>query len=122
MGVTITKQPVPTSVVEDQPATFSVEYTGLEPVSFQWLRNGQTIPDATNSSLTIAPCPLSYNGSSISVALTNSVTNTTCYAISSNALLTVVADTIPPTVKSVVNLSLTTIEIKFSEPIGDPKG
>lgn len=115
MGVTITDQPEPSSVVENQPATFSVDYMGLEPVSFQWFRNGQTISGATNSSFTLDSCPLSYDGSLISVALTNVVTNTTCYAISSNAPLTVIADTVSPTVKSVVNLSLTSIEIDFSE-------
>src|SRR6185503_6225039 len=117
--VTITSQPMSQIVLEGNPVTFNVGVDGTPPFTFQWFRGAAAITDATNSSFTIASAATSDNGASFHVAVTNSLGNAT----SSSALLTVNADTVPPTV---VNQSppagskiheLTAVEVFFSEQV-----
>ena len=115
--VAITVQPRDTTVVEQQPATFSAGYIGRRPVRFQWYRNGSLIPGATNASYILsAPVPAD-SGTRFSVALTNAVANTTFSAVSSNALLTVNTDTVAPTVVRVQNAGLNGLVVVYSEPV-----
>jgi hypothetical protein len=50
--VVITTQPQTTAVAVGQTATFSVSATGTAPITFQWLKNGEAIPGATDASYT----------------------------------------------------------------------
>lgn len=50
-------------------ATFSVAATGVPPLSYQWLRNGTPLPDATNAILTLPA--LAENQGAYTVAVSN---------------------------------------------------
>jgi len=48
-------QPADRSVGAGDPTTFSAEFLGTPPLSFQWLKGGNSITNATNATLTIDP-------------------------------------------------------------------
>jgi hypothetical protein len=52
-GPSIVTQPVSQVVTNESPASFSVEATGTEPLTYQWRRNGVAIPYATGTNFTI---------------------------------------------------------------------
>ena len=81
----IATQPVSASVAVGQSAAFAVVVTGTEPFTFQWLRNGAAIADATASSYTTPATTLADTGTRYSVRVTNSKGN----VLSSEAILTV---------------------------------
>ena len=49
----ITRQPVDQAVLEGEPAAFSVEVRGEEPLSIHWYRDGEPIDGATGTSYTL---------------------------------------------------------------------
>ena len=53
--ITDPSQPADRSVGAGAPTTFSAEFLGTPPLSFQWLKGGSPITDATNATLTIDP-------------------------------------------------------------------
>jgi len=67
----ITRQPVSVSVVAGTPATFSVEAQGGD-LSYQWFRNGQSIPGATSRVVAFDPAKGSDTGD-IFVRVSNAV-------------------------------------------------
>ncbi len=81
----ITSQPVNTSVLAGQSATFSVLAAGTTPLSYQWRKNGANISGATSASYTTPPAASSDSGSQFSVV----VTNVAGSAVSNPAVLTV---------------------------------
>ena len=50
---TIQQQPAPLNVAVTSDATFSVGASGAEPLTYQWYRDGNLLPGATNSSYTV---------------------------------------------------------------------
>src|SRR3954462_5214954 len=58
----ITTQPQGQTNNEGQPFVFSVAVQGAEPFSFQWVKDGQTIPDATNDTYSISASTVSDAG------------------------------------------------------------
>ncbi|MEY4916256.1 MAG: hypothetical protein RL616_169 [Verrucomicrobiota bacterium] len=116
-SVKIIVQPPNVTVAELQPATFTVGYTGRLPLTFQWFRNGAPISGATNPVYQLAASLPSDSGAQFSVALTNSVTNATYFATSSNAVLTVLPDTNPPVITRAFNLGTTNVQITFSRSL-----
>jgi pectate disaccharide-lyase len=81
----IASQPQDQSVPEGQDATFTVAADGTAPLFYQWYFNtGTPLPDATNTSLTIAGAQAGHAGA-YSVLVTNSLGS----IMSSNAFLTV---------------------------------
>jgi hypothetical protein len=68
--ITDATQPADRSVVAGQPTTFTVEVLGTEPLTYQWLKDGQPLTDATNSTYTIASA-LSGDIGAYSVRVTN---------------------------------------------------
>ncbi|PYK99901.1 MAG: hypothetical protein DME19_07015, partial [Verrucomicrobia bacterium] len=115
----ITQQPTNITVVEGGSATFTVQLARAFGASFQWLRGGVNIPGATNSSYTLSPVAVSDNGAQFRCYISNAQGNTN----SSTALLTVQADTTPPTLTSVANLGDNTIvTVLFSEPVEAASG
>jgi len=58
----ILASPTPVTVSSSQSAVVRVEATGTEPLTFQWRRNGVTVPGATNATLTIANVGLGDGG------------------------------------------------------------
>ncbi len=84
----ITTQPASQVVDEGGSASFSVTVGGSEPFSYQWNFNQTKIPGATNAALTLADIH-PYQAGDYSVVVANAYGKTT----SSNALLTVIAET-----------------------------
>jgi hypothetical protein len=83
-------------------ATFSVEATGTEPISFQWFANGLPIAGATGSVFTLCPVLLTNDGTQFSVKLSNACT----VRMSRVATLTVRCDTTPPVLTGPSNLTV----------------
>jgi len=121
--VAITGQPQNQTVAESAPASFSVVASGVPAPTFQWYTNSVAITDATNSIYSIASTPFSLNGAQFQVVAANTFTGVTYTATSSVAVLTVTADTTPPTVVRLdppagsTNAELSSIEVLFSEPV-----
>lgn len=113
---TIISDPAPVSVAEGGPASFSVGFDGTGPFTFQWLKNGVPIQDATNQTLTLSAIYYADNNSKISAKVINAAGSAT----SGGANISVTQDTTPPTVvKSAGDLSFTAVTITFSEPVSD---
>jgi hypothetical protein len=91
-GITITNQPQSLYVLEGCPATFAVGVTGTSPHRYQWWWDGQAIPDAANSSYTIAVARPSDNGARIHVTITNNCSQ----VISAEAFLFIAGDPVRP--------------------------
>jgi serine protease len=85
----ITSSPQSVSVVVGQSATFAVDATGSQPLSYQWLRDGTAIAGATSASYTTPALTLSDSGSRYAVTVSNASGSVT----SAEALLTVTDST-----------------------------
>ncbi|MDB6123148.1 MAG: Immunoglobulin I-set domain protein [Pedosphaera sp.] len=83
---TITSQPVDKTIGVGANVSFSVGVTGTSPLSFQWQYNGSNILGATGASLSLNNVQFG-NAGSYSLNVNNSVGS----AVSSNAVLTVLA-------------------------------
>ena len=81
---TITTQPVSATVDLGQTATFTVAASGTDPITYQWRRDGVSIPGATNASL-VLPNVQVGNAGVYSVAVGNSAGA----VVSTNATLVV---------------------------------
>lgn len=106
-------EPVSRRVVEFESATFTAAVAGSPPYTIQWMTNGVPVPGASQFSYTIPSATLDLDGLLVSV----SVANLAFSATSSNAVLRVVNDLIPPTVESVGSGNGQTIDVKFSEAV-----
>ena len=80
----IVQQPMDATVCDDDPVTFSVVADASPPPSYQWRKDGQDIPDATDPTLTIDPVTFGDAGVYDVV-----ITNLCGVVISDPALLTV---------------------------------
>jgi hypothetical protein len=80
----IIRQPAGADVFAGETVALSVDYTGTQPISFQWKLDGANIDDATNSVLLLASIQTNQAGV-YSVILANTAGMT----ISSNAVVTV---------------------------------
>ena len=89
----ITIQPTNQTVAVGGTANFSVTASGPPPLSYQWNFNGTNISGATNTSLTLTNVQLSQAGN-YAVLVTNAYGS----VLSSNAVLTVLAPTLPPAI------------------------
>jgi acetyl esterase/lipase len=89
----ITTQPASQTVTVGQRATFSVTAAGTAPLSYQWRKGGATIPGATQDSYTTSPTAPDYDGTLISVVVSNRFGSVT----SMDATLTVTPAT-PPSI------------------------
>jgi hypothetical protein len=80
----ITQQPLSKSVLSGASVTFYTAASGSAPLSYQWRKDGVSIPGATNPSFTLVSAGLSEAGSYSVV-----VSNAASFVISSNAVLAV---------------------------------
>ena len=87
----ITSQPTNVTVIQGQPASFSVSVNGQLPFSYQWQLNSNNILNATNRIYSIAAATNSTDAGSYRVVVVNPQGSQT----SSNALLTVI---VPPAI------------------------
>jgi hypothetical protein len=93
----ITTPPANVTVIEGNPASFSVVATGTEPLSYQWRKGGIAITGATGTSYSIAAAMPADEGSYDVV-----VTNDCGSATSAAATLTVTAATAPTVTPTIV--------------------
>jgi hypothetical protein len=108
-------QPVSATRDAGEQVEFSATWTGSGVIPYiQWRENGADIPDATNSTYTISSVSSGQNSYTYSVVVSNvfgdSITST-------NATLSVIIDTNPPTVLSVSSLTSNGLNVIFSEPV-----
>ena len=87
----ISQQPSDQTVAPGQPATFGVSATGQQPLGYQWQRGGVDIPGATSASYTLDSPSLADSGAEFRCIVSNGLGTVT----SSNATLTVTANTAP---------------------------
>lgn len=112
--VTITDATLPAdlTIPEGSPATFTVVAAGSPPISYQWLKGGFPITDATSATYTIPAVGTGDTGD-YSVQVSNPATP---LLLSRTAKLTVLSDATPPTLASVAG-SPNQITVTFSEPV-----
>jgi hypothetical protein len=90
----IEQQPADVSVTDPDAATFTVVASGTVPLSYQWRRDGATVPGATGATYTLSPTALADNGAQFDVVITNAYGS----VVSQPATLTVNPNTQPPTI------------------------
>ncbi len=112
--VAITTQPADQAVAEGGAVTFTVVASGSAPLSYQWFKGANPIPDATSASYTISSVRTSDAGD-YRVVVSNPLPSS---ATSRTARLTVVADQTGPSIVS-VGASVNRIIITFSEPVDE---
>jgi hypothetical protein len=106
-------QPADLTVVEGQPATFTVRVSNLDPVSYQWQRNRIDITNANNPSYTIPATVWSDRGARFRCRLTNSLG----MIFSDEATLSLTPDVTPPTVSAIQNYGRNVLNLVFSESV-----
>lgn len=109
----ITREPASISVLEGGSATFRVEVSNSDTLTYQWQRDGRPIPGATRSSFTFARVQMSDDGARFRCTLSNPLG----FALSEEAVLTVLPDRTAPAVVSVHNASMTNLVVRFTEPV-----
>ena len=101
------------TAIENSSVTFSLLATNQAAVSYQWRLSGTNLSGANSPVLVLSNLNLSWNGQSYVCVITNVAGSVT----STPAMLTVLADTNPPTVVNVVNLGLTNVQITYSKVV-----
>ncbi len=103
-----------TTVVENTPLAISVLVTNQAAVGYQWFNGSAKIPGANLPAYSLPFASLlTNNGQILTCVVTNSIGSVTSQPIA----LTVLADTVPPTVASVFNIGLTSVQVTFSKPV-----
>jgi len=114
----VSRNPVSTNVVEGGFATFSADWDNVGLTQLQWRRNGVNLPGQTGKILEVGPVTLADNGARYRAFLTNALGT----ALSSEAILTVTADTVAPRFLRAFNDSPNSIILEFSEAVNLPSG
>jgi hypothetical protein len=107
-------QPTNVTGVENGTVTFSLLVTNQANVSYQWLLNATNLPGAITPVLALTNVSLSLNGEAFNCVVSNASGSVT----SAPAILTVNADTNPPTVVQAVNIGTTNAQIVYSKLVG----
>ena len=113
----ITTHPADFTAQEALSASFSVAVNSSTPyVGYQWLMDGVEIPGGVGPTLTISPVLLEDDGAEISVRVRVPGIELT----SSEAILTVLPDEVPPTIASAsARGDRSTLTVRFSEAISE---
>lgn len=108
----------PTNAVaaEVTEVTFTATAGGIPYPALSWLRNGATVPGATNSSLTFL-AGLNDHNATFRLVASNQINNISHVVTSSPATLTVLADTNRPVLLGAQSLGLTQVVLRLSERI-----
>jgi hypothetical protein len=109
-------QPTNTTVTEGQNAVFSLLVTNQSSVTYRWRLNGANLAGASASkpAYTISNVSLTLNnGQLYSCVVSNSLGAIT----SAPVLLSVLPDSVPPTVLRAFNLGTTNVQVVFSKPV-----
>ena len=113
----ITAPPQNVTVGELQPASFTITAAGNPRPKYQWYKNDVAITDATNATYTLAAALLSDNNAHFKATAINVINNVTNTATSSDAILTVLADTNRPVLLRAATVSEILVLVTFSEPV-----
>lgn len=117
-AVVITTQPTNTAVNELSSATFAVGVSGQPPFTYQWFRDDVAIPGATNPVYMLPSVQVTDQGAQFKVTVRNITTGVTNSATSSNATLSVITDSTPPTLAGASWLGdPRAVVVLFSEPV-----
>lgn len=109
--VSITQQPVGTTVVEGSPAAFTVAATGSGTLSYQWYFNGTAISGATSSTFRLSSASLS-NAGTYYVVVRNSGSSATSTAVALSVTpYQRVSITSQPSSQSVTSGSAVTLQV-----------
>jgi regulation of enolase protein 1 (concanavalin A-like superfamily) len=112
----IYQQPTNLTVSDGLDAKFTVLITNASPVTYHWLRNGTALTDSNATSpvyLVFHSNPTNDNNQTFSCVISSFSGSIT----SSPAILTVIPDTISPTVVRTLYQNATNVLIAFSEPV-----
>ena len=104
-------QPADAYAVEGQPVTLSVAASGTPVLLYQWFKNNNLIPDATNADYTIAS-PVLADAGNYRASVSNPASSTN----SRTAALTVLRDKVPPVITAVA-AAATRIVVRFAGPV-----
>ena len=102
-----------TAALENGTVTFSLLATNPAPLSYQWQLSGTNLPGASSSVLTLSNLSMSWSGQSFVCVVSNMAGSVT----STPSILTVRADTNPPTILNVVNIGLTNVQVLYSKTV-----
>lgn len=108
----ITQDPASQSVAERAPVTFSATAASLNPF-YRWQRNGTNISGATATAYTIPSVSMTNNNERLRLVVTNGYGSAT----SLEAVLTVIPDTVRPTIVTVANEVTNGLVVAFSEVV-----
>lgn len=116
--------PTNTTCIEGNDAIFTAVFAGGSPFSYQWLTNGvpvnatPTTSVGANQTLTLTRVPYAWDGLKVACRITNPYGET---ATSPDAILTVIKDTVAPTVRYYVtpkiNITSTQVKLLYSERV-----
>jgi hypothetical protein len=95
LAATITSEPVSETVSQLASASFSAVVLGSPTPTLQWYQDGVAIAGATNVTYTIASAALTNSGAAFQLVAANVVSNISCTATSTAAILTVNPINIP---------------------------
>ena len=107
-------QPTNTSVLESSNASFALLVTNQSAMTYQWQRSSTNLAGATKSILTVSNTSFALDNGRIFRCV---VSNASGAVTSAPATLTVVADTIAPTIAYALNQDFTHVALGYSEAV-----
>jgi len=110
----LTRQPASLTVTEGGSATFRVEASNTDPVTFQWQRNNVPISGANGATLVLPRVSVGDHGARYRCTLINPLG----FVLSDEAVLSVLPDQTPPRLDRIFNTSVSNVVVRFTEPVG----
>lgn len=113
----ITAHPQSQTIEESKSVSFSVAATGIPTPTFQWFRNNSPITGATNSTYSLSAVTPGDNQAAFKVVASNTVNGVVHTATSNDAILTVIADTVAPSLVDAQAIGFAQVRVSFSERV-----
>lgn len=112
-GPLISEPPTNTVAVEGGPVSFRVGVVNVDPLTYQWRRNGTNVPGATNAVFALPLLERADDQDTFQCVVGNPVGVVT----SAVATLTVLPDVTPPELLNALNEGPTNVVVFYSEPV-----